>query len=165
MAGPWRICGNGMLKAHCICGGRTGYIAAMASYSIREAADLLGVSVDTARRWADSGRLPTVVDDHGRRHLDGVELARFVVLRALEQTATQAGEPDGPRTSSMRNRFTGIVTKVVRGDVAAQVEVQSGPHRFVSLLTREAVDELDLHEGDRAAAIVKATNVSVELLS
>jgi len=133
-----------------------GYSAAMASYSIREAADLLGVSVDTARRWAESGRLPCAVDDHGRRNLDGVELARFMVA--------QTGEPDGPRTSSMRNRFTGIVTKVVRGDVAAQVEVQSGPHRFVSLLTREAVDELDLHEGDRAAAIVKATNVSVELL-
>ena len=130
----------------------------MPSYSIREAADLLGVSVDTARRWAESGRLPSAVDDHGRRSLDGVALARFMVA--------QTGEPDGlPRTSSMRNRFTGIVTRVVRGDVAAQVEVQSGPHRFVSLLTREAVDELDLHEGDRAAAIVKATNVSVEITS
>ena len=137
----------------------------MPSYSLREAADLLGVSVDTARRWAESGRLASAVDDHGRRTLDGVDLARFVVLRAQEQTAAQTGDPDGPRTSSMRNRFTGIVTKIVRGDVAAQVEVQSGPHRFVSLLTREAVDELDLHEGDRAAAIVKATNVSVELMS
>jgi molybdopterin-binding protein len=65
----------------------------------------------------------------------------------------------------MRNRFAGIVTKVTRGDVAAQVEVQSGPHRFVSLLTREAVDELDLHEGDLAMAVVKATNVSVEVPS
>jgi molybdopterin-binding protein len=63
----------------------------------------------------------------------------------------------------MRNRFPGIVTRVVRGDVAAQVEVQSGPHRLVSLLTREAVDELDLQEGDRAVAVVKATNVAVEL--
>ena len=127
----------------------------MAAYSIREAADLLGISVDTARRWAESGRLPSAVDDHGRRSLDGVELARFM--------AAQSGEPDGPRTASMRNRFTGIVTRVIRGDVAAQVEVQAGPHRFVSLLTREAVDELDLQEGDRAAAIVKATNVSVEV--
>jgi molybdopterin-binding protein len=65
----------------------------------------------------------------------------------------------------MRNRFPGIVTRVVVGDVAAQVEVQAGPHRLVSLLTREAVDELDLKEGDRAVAIVKATNVSVELSS
>ena len=130
----------------------------MATYTLREAADLLGVSVDTARRWAESGRLPSRTDDHGRRSLDGVELARFL--------ATQSGDDDGPsRTSSMRNRFTGIVTKVTRGDVAAQVEVQSGPHRFVSLLTREAVDDLNLHEGDLAMAVVKATNVSVEVRS
>jgi len=130
----------------------------MATYSIRAAADLLGVSVDTTRRWAESGRLPSHVDDHGRRSLDGVELARFM--------AGQSVDDDGlPRTSSMRNRFTGIVTKVTRGDVAAQVEVQSGPHRFVSLLTREAVDELDLQEGDLATAVVKATNVSVEVPS
>jgi len=128
----------------------------MPTYSLREAADLLGVSVDTTRRWAESGRLASATDAHGRRSLDGVDLARFM--------ATQWGEPgDAPRTSSMRNRFTGIVTKVVRGDVAAQVEVQSGPHRFVSLLTREAVDELNLQEGDLATAVVKATNVSVEL--
>lgn len=126
----------------------------MASYTIREAADLLGVSVDTTRRWAESGRLPSRTDDHGRRTVDGVELARFMAAQS----------DDGPsRTSSMRNRFTGIVTKVTRGDVAAQVEVQSGPHRFVALLTREAVDELDLHEGDLAMAVVKATNVAVEV--
>ena len=130
----------------------------MATYTLREAADLLGVSVDTARRWAETGRLPSQIDDHGRRSLDGVDLARFLVA--------QSGDDDGPaRTSSMRNRFTGIVTKVTRGDVAAQVEVQSGPHRFVSLLTSEAVDELDLHEGDLAMAVVKATNVSVEVPS
>jgi molybdopterin-binding protein len=130
----------------------------MATYTLRDAADLLGVSVDTARRWAESGRLPSQTDDHGRRSLDGVELARFM--------ATQSADDDGlPSTSSMRNRFVGIVTKVTRGDVAAQVEVQSGPHRFVSLLTREAVDDLDLHEGDLAMAVVKATNVSVEVPS
>jgi molybdopterin-binding protein len=130
----------------------------MPTYTLREAADLLGVSVDTTRRWAESGRLPSRTDGHGRRTLDGVELARFM--------AGQSAEDEGlPRTSSMRNRFTGIVTKVVRGDVAAQVEVQAGPHRFVSLLTREAVDELDLHEGDLAMAVVKATNVAVELPS
>jgi molybdopterin-binding protein len=130
----------------------------MATYTLREAADLLGVSVDTARRWTESGRLPSQTDDHGRRSLDGVELARFM--------ASQSADDDGPsRTSSMRNRFTGIVTKVTRGDVAAQVEVQSGPHRFVSLLTREAVDDLNLQEGDLAIAVVKATNVSVEVRS
>ena len=130
----------------------------MPTYSLREAADLLGVSVDTARRWTESGRLPSGTDAHGRRSLDGADLARFMVA--------QSADPDAaPSTSSMRNRFTGIVTRVVRGDVAAQVEVQSGPHRFVSLLTREAVDELDLHEGDLATAVVKATNVSVEVPS
>ena len=128
----------------------------MPVYRLREAASLLGVSDDTIRRWADAGRLPTGTDDAGRRVVDGADLAAFAV--------SLADEPQ-PSASSMRNRFPGIVTRVVRGDVAAQVEVQSGPHRFVSLLTREAVDELDLHEGDRAAAIVKATNVSVELLS
>lgn len=127
----------------------------MPSYSLREAADLLGVSVDTARRWAETGRFPAEPDEHGRRHVDGRDLARF----AVEQATT---EPVGG-ASSMRNRFAGIVTRVVRGDVAAQVEVQAGPHRFVSLLTREAVDDLDLQEGDRAVVTVKATNVAVEL--
>jgi len=129
----------------------------MQTYTLREAADLLGVSVDTARRWAETGRLSSTTDSHGRRTLDGPSLAQFMV--------SQSDEPVGSRTSSMRNRFTGIVTKVTRGDVAAQVEVQAGPHRFVSLLTREAVDELDLHEGDLAIAVVKATNVSVEVPS
>ena len=130
----------------------------MPSYTLREAADLLGVSVDTARRWAESGRLPSSTDEHGRRTLDGVDLARFMAAQSDD-------DERAPGTSSMRNRFTGIVTRVVRGDVAAQVEVQSGPHRFVSLLTREAVDELDLHEGDLAMAVVKATNVAVEVPS
>jgi molybdopterin-binding protein len=125
----------------------------MQRYTLREAADLLGVSVDTARRWAESGRLSSEADAQGRRTVEGTALAQFMVSQS------------DSRTSSMRNRFTGIVTKVVRGDVAAQVEVQSGPHRFVSLLTREAVDALDLHEGDLATAVIKATNVSVEVRS
>lgn len=127
----------------------------MPIYSLRESARLLGVSVDTVRRWADAGRVATTQDDQGHRGIEGVALAAFAVA--------QAGQPDSPGTSSMRNRFPGIVTRVVRGDVAAQVEVQAGPHRLVSLLTREAVDELGLQEGDRAVAIVKATNVAVEL--
>ncbi len=130
-------------------------LAHMPHYSLREAATVLGVSVDTVRRWVDGDRLPAVTDEHGRKAVDGRALAAFAVATA--------GESDRPGTSSMRNRFAGIVTRVVRGDVAAQVEVQSGPHRLVSLLTREAVDELDLQEGDRAIAIVKATNVGVEL--
>jgi len=129
----------------------------MPLYSLREASALLGVSTDTVRRWVDGGRLNAVSDDQGRRAVEGRVLAQFAVAAA--------GDTDRPGSSSMRNRFPGIVTKVVRGDVAAQVEVQAGPHRVVSLLTREAVDELDLQEGDRAVAIVKATNVSVELPS
>jgi molybdopterin-binding protein len=126
-------------------------------YSLREAAQLLGVSVDTVRRWSDAGRLPVSQDDNGHRAVDGAALAAFAVEQAARADADHA------TGSSMRNRFPGIVTRVVRGDVAAQVEVQAGPHRLVSLLTREAVDELDLKEGDRADAVVKATNVSVEV--
>jgi molybdopterin-binding protein len=127
----------------------------MPEYSIREAAELLGVSDDTVRRWIDSGRLAATAGRHGHRAVDGRDLAALAV--------SQAAADDLPRVSSMRNRFPGIVTRVVRGDVAAQVEVQAGPHRFVSLLTREAVDELGLDEGDRAVATVKATNVAVEV--
>lgn len=126
----------------------------MPIYRLREAAALLGVSDDTVRRWADAGRLPTSTDESGRRAVDGADLAAFAV--------SLADQPQ-PSASSMRNRFPGIVTRVVRGDVAAQVEVQAGPHRFVSLLTAEAVDDLDLKPGDRAVATVKATNVAVDL--
>jgi molybdopterin-binding protein len=126
----------------------------MPLYRLREAAYLLGVSVDTVRRWAEAGRLASTTDSAGHRSIDGATLAAFAVA--------QAHEPERGR-SSMRNRFPGIVTRVLRGDVAAQVEVQAGPHRFVSLLTREAVDELGLAPGDRAIATVKATNVAVDL--
>lgn len=126
----------------------------MPLYRLREAADLLGVSVDTVRRWAEAGRLATTPDESGHRCVDGAELAAF---------ATSQAQLPALRPSSMRNRFPGIVTRVLRGDVAAQVEVQAGPHRFVSLLTREAVDELDLQPGDRAVATVKSTNVAVDL--
>jgi molybdopterin-binding protein len=133
----------------------------MPLYRLREAAHLLGVSPDTVRRWADAGRLTTTVDDAGHRSVEGAELAAF----AQSQGAQSQGSPGEPalRPSSLRNRFPGIVTRVIRGDVAAQVEIQAGPHRFVSLLTREAVDELDLAPGDRAVASVKSTSVSVDL--
>src|SRR3954465_12223882 len=97
----------------------------MPHYSLRETSVVLGVSTDTVRRWVDSGRLEASTDEHGHRAVDGRGLARFAV--------SAAGEADRPGTpSSMRNRFAGIVTRVVRGDVAAQVEVQSGPHRLGS---------------------------------
>ncbi|TDC23657.1 helix-turn-helix domain-containing protein [Streptomyces sp. 8K308] len=134
----------------------------MRSYGIGRAARLLGVSPDTVRRWADSGRLPTRRDDAGRRLIEGADLAAFAV--ALAKDPGQDGaEDDEPRTS-VRNAFPGIVTAVTLGDVAAQVEIQAGPHRLVSLVTREAVEELGLAVGVEAVARVKATNVHVDTL-
>ena len=130
----------------------------MQSYTIGQAARLLGVSPDTARRWADAGRVATHRDESGRRLIDGRDLAAF----SIEVARSGPGEDEVPYTSA-RNAFPGIVTAVKLGDVAAQVEIQAGPHRLVSLLTREAVEELGLTEGDRAVAVVKSTNVAVEL--
>ena len=122
-----------------------------------EAASLLGVSPDTVRRLADSGRLETVRDAAGRRLVEAEGLARYMASRRSSKDAPAfVGQ-------SARNRFPGIVTRVVKDRVAAQVEIQAGPHRIVSLLTREAVDELGLRPGMRAVAAVKATNVIVEV--
>jgi molybdopterin-binding protein len=129
------------------------------SYRISQAAQLLGVSPDTVRRWADSGRLPVTRDSAGRRFIDGEDLARFA------SSAHEGQEvPPGPGHSA-RNRVVGIVTRVERDGVMAQVDLQAGPFRFVSLLSREAVDELGLAPGMTAVASVKATNVTVELPS
>lgn len=131
----------------------------MPHYRIAEAATLLGVSDDTLRRWAEAGRVPTITDGAGRQAVDGVALAAFARELAWPST-TPAG---GPGSHSMRNRFTGLVTRVVRDTVMAQVEIQAGPFRFVSLLSREAADDLGLEPGVLATASVKSTNVSVEL--
>jgi molybdopterin-binding protein len=129
----------------------------LASYKIGEAAALLGVSVDSVRRLADSGRLTTVRTAGGQRAVDGRGLARFMA------SGTSELKPEAIVGRSARNHFPGIVTRVVKDRVAAQVEVQAGPHRLVSLITREAADELRLAPGMRAVAVVKATNVIIEL--
>ena len=127
----------------------------MPTYRLTSAAHLLGVSDDTVRRWADSGRLTTTVDDDGRRVVAGADLAAFAVALA--------GDPDGPLATSARNSFPGIVTRVLRGDVVSQVEIQAGQHRLVSLLSTEAVDDLGLEPGVLATASIKSTHVVLEL--
>lgn len=132
----------------------------MQTFRISEAAALLGVSSDTLRRWADAGRVHTILDDSGRQAIDGAELARLA-----EATAAAAERP-APRpvvSESARNRFLGLVTKVTRDTVMAQVEIQAGPHRIVSLMSREAADELGLEPGVLAVAAVKSTNVVIEV--
>ncbi|MBQ0999439.1 MULTISPECIES: molybdopterin-binding protein [Streptomyces] len=129
----------------------------MQAYTIGQAARLLGVSPDTARRWADAGRVATHRDESGRRLIDGRDLAAF----SVELARSGAGE-EAPSSTSVRNAFPGIVTAIKLGDVAAQVEIQAGPHRLVSLLTREAVEELGLEVGMEATARVKSTNVHID---
>lgn len=130
----------------------------MATYRIRQAAELLGVSDDTVRRWADSGRL-TLTSDGTRQVVDGQQLATLAQELAA---STEQPEPGPVVSASARNRFVGLVTRVVRDTVMAQVEIQAGPHRVVSLLSREAADELALEPGVLAIATVKSTNVGIE---
>jgi len=129
----------------------------MHRYRLKEVGQLLGVSDDTVRRWAERGRFATTQDDSGHRVVEGAELARFAQELAAASEATEA-----PAATSARNRFVGLVTRVVRDTVMAQVEMQAGPYRLVSLMSREAADELQLEPGVLAAAVVKSTNVVVE---
>jgi molybdopterin-binding protein len=129
----------------------------MREFKIGEAAAVLGVSPDTVRRLADARALKTTRTRGGQRVLDGISLARYLVKRDLLPAGIAASQ------QSIRNRLPGIVTRVVKDKVAAQVEIQVGAHRLVSLLTREAVDTLGLSPGMMAIATVKATNVSIEL--
>ncbi|HEY9370104.1 helix-turn-helix transcriptional regulator [Streptomyces sp.] len=130
----------------------------MPSYSIGQAARLLGVSSETVRRWADGGRLRMERDGSGNRVVDGASLAAFAQERGAGLHAVPEDVP-----TSVRNSFAGIVTAIRFDDVIAQVEVQSGPHRLVSLVTREAVEELGLEVGVTVTARVKSTNVHVDL--
>jgi len=125
-----------------------------ASYKISQAARLLGVSDDTVRRWVEQGVLP--VTDASPAEIPGAALAQ----RAVE--LAKAAEDPTDVLSSARNRFTGLVTKVIADGVCAQVDIQAGPHRVVSLMTAEAVEALGLEVGSLAVAVVKATTVIVE---
>jgi excisionase family DNA binding protein len=108
-------------------------LAVASSYRIAEAAELLGVSDDTVRRWIDSGRLVAHRGSGGPTTVDGADLARVA-------TGLREAPHPGATPSSARNRLTGIVTRVVRDTVMAQVEIQAGPFRVVSLMSREAAD-------------------------
>ncbi|MBF4461256.1 MULTISPECIES: TOBE domain-containing protein [unclassified Rathayibacter] len=128
----------------------------MPQIRIRDAAAYLGVSDDTVRRWIENGVLESTKDASGRSVVDGLALARIARDTAIL--------PDDPSlvARSARNRFVGIVTEIVMDTVMAQVEVQCGPHRVVSLMSSEAVRELGLEPGSPAVAVVKATTVIVE---
>lgn len=132
----------------------------MPEFRIKQAAALLGVSDDTVRRWIDSGRLPASQGTSGRLVVDGGSLATFA--RELAGT-TPRSRSERVMAESARNRFTGLVTRVVRDTVMAQVEIQAGPFRVVSLMSREAADDLGLEPGVLAVASVKSTNVVVEI--
>jgi molybdopterin-binding protein len=125
------------------------------SYRIAEAAEMLGVSDDTVRRWIEAGKLATD-DSSGPSSIGGRDLAQLVESRARRPAASRSS------AVSARNRLTGIVTKVVKDTVMAQVEVICGPYRMVSLMSAEAATELGLEAGVRAIVSVKSTNVVVE---
>lgn len=135
----------------------------MPAYRFKHVAELLGVSDDTVRRWADSGRLESTTDESGRRAVEGAVLAQFVRDLAAENTEDGTSVWGGLSRQSARNRFPGLVTRVVRDTVMAQVELQCGPYRVVSLMSREAADDLGLEPGVVAVADVKSTNVVIEI--
>ncbi|HEY7723215.1 MAG TPA: TOBE domain-containing protein [Pedococcus sp.] len=127
----------------------------MTQLRISEAAALLGVSDDTVRRMVDSGRLPAAKDTSGRLAVAGADLA------AIAQEIAAPAPVGSVADESARNRMRGIVTRVLKDTVMAQVEMQAGPFRIVSLMSAEAVDELGLEVGSVAVASIKSTHVIV----
>jgi molybdopterin-binding protein len=126
---------------------------------VGQAAEMLGVTVETLRRWESEGRLRMARSDGGQRLVEIDEVSRLLDERRRAST-------DRPIVAqSARNRFHGIVTRIEADRVAAVVEVIAGPHRIVSLMTAEAVLEMGLKVGDEAVCVVKATNVIVEIPS
>jgi molybdopterin-binding protein len=124
------------------------------AYRIGDAAAMLGVRVETLRRWEREGRLTTTRTSGRQRLIPATEVARLLSERRDRPKVTSA---------SVRNRFPGVVTEVKRDELAATVEILAGPHRILAFVTREAVDEMGLRPGMRAVATVKATNVMVEV--
>jgi len=128
----------------------------MTGYRIGEAARLLDVRVETLRRWERDGALAVERTPGGQRLVPEAEVARLLAERRTDKPP--------PTHTSRRNAFPGVVTKVTKDKVSALIEIQAGPHRVVSLITREAADELGLTPGMEATATVKATSVMVEVV-
>jgi len=123
-------------------------------YRISRAASLMGVSDDTVRRWVESGKLSSLKDEAGRAVVNGAELAAWA--------KELADQPGSVHHSSARNRLEGLVTAIKSDAVMSQVDLQCGPYRLVSLLSTEAVEDLDLEVGSVVTAVIKSTNVIVE---
>jgi molybdopterin-binding protein len=124
------------------------------AYRIGEAAAMLGVRVETLRRWEREGRLATTRTSGGQRLVPAPEVARLLSERSGRAPIASA---------SQRNRFAGVITEVKKDKLAATVELQAGPHRILAFITREAADQMGLRTGMQAVAAVKATNVTIEL--
>ena len=131
--------------------------ASRTSLRVGQAAEMLQVSIETLRRWEAEGRLKVTRSSGGQRLVPITEVTRLLAERRMQAPERPIG------SGSARNRFPGIVTRIEKDRVAAVVEVIAGPHRMVSLMTAEAVDEMGLEVGDEAICVVKATNVIVEL--
>lgn len=127
----------------------------MSIFSINEAAWLLGVDEDTLRRWIDAGQLATTAKS-AHYGVDGEELARFAA-----SLSTTPSDPAAPSHVSINNEFPGVITRVIRDHVMAQIEIQTGPHHIVSLIPAEVVDKLNLKPGVHAVAVVASINVII----